>query len=563
MKGHFARWVVVSLLLLVPASAPGQTDEEIEEVFWRSVECGSERQVELYLETYPEGAYVAAARACLEQQRLQEAREIEDLFWRSVECQSALQVQAYLETYPNGAYVAAARACLEGQLGLDRAARVLVQQGLAAVGHDPGPADGLFGAGPRTRTRQAIQAWQAAKGMDETGYLTREQADTLMALAREVEETRQAAQAQAEQAAQAEAARQAREADDAAYAQAQRIDTAAVYADYLRAYPQGQHADEARARQTALQEAARQAQEAERRAKADDTAYAEAERTDTAEAYGAYLAAYPQGRHVAEARQRQQQRQWRVGQTFHDELRSGGRGPEMVVVPAGSFMMGCVSGRGCNDDEQPVHEVKIARPFAVGKYEVTFGEWDACVASGGCNGYRPDDEGWGRGRRPVVNVSWNAAQAYVTWLSEETGQQYRLLSEAEWEYVARAGTKTKYWWGDAIGRNQANCSMCGSQWTGFIIGQTAPVGSFGANRWGLYDVHGNVEEWVQDCWNDSYAGAPSDGRAWESGDCSERVLRSSSWDDIPRDLRSAQRYSHRANSWRFGRFGFRIARSLP
>ena len=309
MKNHFVRWVVVLLLLLllllllVPASATGQTAQEIEDLFWRSVECQSARQVQAYLQEFPEGRYLAEARACLEQQRLQEAREIEDVFWRSVECKSRLQVQAYLEVYPTGRYVAEARACLEGQLGLDRAARRLVQQGLAAVGHDPGPTDGLFG-GAQTRTRQAIRAWQAAKGMAETGYLTREQADTLMVLGQEAEEARRAAQAQAEHAAREAAARQAREADDAAYAQAERADTAAAYADYLRTYPAGQHVQEARARQAALQEAARQAQEAARQAQADAAAYAEAERADTAEAYGAYLAAYPQGRHVAEARQR-------------------------------------------------------------------------------------------------------------------------------------------------------------------------------------------------------------------------------------------------------------------
>ena len=551
-------------LLLVPASVLGQTDEEIEDLFWRSVECQSERQVELYLETYPNGAYVAEAQACLEHQRLQEAREIENLFWRSVECQSALQVQAYLETYPTGRYVAGARACLEGQLGLDRAARVLVQQGLAAVGHDPGPADGLFGGG-QTRTRQAIRAWQDAKGLAETGYLAREQAETLMALGQEAEEATRAAQAQAEQAAREEAARQAREADDSAYAQAQRLDTAAAYADYLQAYPTGQHVQEARERQTALQEAARQAQEAARRAQADDAAYAEAQRLDTAEGYEEYLRAYPQGRHVAEAQRRKRQRQWQVGQIFRDELRSGGQGPEMVVVPGGSFMMGCVSGQNCDDDEHPVHRVTIEQPFAVGKYEVTFAEWDACVAGGGCNGYRPDDKGWGRGKQPVIYVGWGNAQAYVAWLSSQTDKQYRLLSEAEWEYVARAETTTSYNWGNSIGHNQVPCNGCGSQWDLglFSDGQAAPVGSFAANGWGLHDVHGNVKEWVQDCWNQSYAGAPHDGRAWESGDCSYRVLRGGSWRVRSSYLRSAVRYRDVSGHWADESYGFRVAQSLP
>ena len=192
--------------------------------------------------------------------------------------------------------------------------------------------------------------------------------------------------------------------------------------------------------------------------------------------------------------------------------------PELVVVPAGRFMMGSRSG---GDVERPVHEVTIARPLAVGVKEVTFGEWGACVSGGGCGGYLPSDNG----NRPVVSVSWKDAQAYVEWLSGKTGEEYRLLSESEWEYVARAGTRTEYWWGDEIGRNRANCRGCGSRWDGK---QTAPVGSFSANPFGLYDVHGNVREWVEDCWNGSYAGAPTDGSAWESGNCSRRVVRGGS-----------------------------------
>ena len=137
-----------------------------------------------------------------------------------------------------------------------------------------------------------------------------------------------------------------------------------------------------------------------------------------------------------------------------------------------------------------------------------------------------DERGWGRGRRPVINVSWEDAVAYTKWLSGQTGERCRLPSEAEWEYAARAGSVTKYSWGNEIGSNQANCDVCGSQWDGK---QTAPVGSFDPNGWGLHDLHGNVWEWVQDCWNGSYQGAPTNGSAWESGDCSRRVLRGGSW----------------------------------
>ena len=139
---------------------------------------------------------------------------------------------------------------------------------------------------------------------------------------------------------------------------------------------------------------------------------------------------------------------WRVGETFRDDLRSGGQGPQMVVVPAGSFLMGSPAHEeGRSDNEGPVHRVTISEPFAVGVYEVTFVEWEACVNGGGCNGYRPDDRGWGRGQRPVINASWEDAQAYIRWLSRETGQAYRLPSEAEWEYVARAGSTTARYWG--------------------------------------------------------------------------------------------------------------------
>ena len=213
---------------------------------------------------------------------------------------------------------------------------------------------------------------------------------------------------------------------------------------------------------------------------------------------------------------------------------------------------------GRDDDEGPLHEVRIDYPLAVGAYAVTFDEWDACVSDGGCGGYRPRDEGWGRGTRPVINVSWDDAQLYVKWLSWKTGKGYRLLSESEWEYVARAGTRTRYWWGDEIGRNRANCDRCGSRWNNK---QTAPVGSFSANAFGLYDVHGNVWEWVEDCGNDSYDGAPEDGSAWVSEDCIQRVLRGGSWFNRPRNLRSAFRFGN-ATGDRYGYAGFRVARTL-
>ena len=247
--------------------------------------------------------------------------------------------------------------------------------------------------------------------------------------------------------------------------------------------------------------------------------------------------------------------------------------PEMVVVPAGSFMMGSPpSEEGRDDDEGPVHRVMIAEPFAVGKYEVTFEEWDACVSSGGCGGYRPDDGGWGRGGRPVIHVSWEDAQAYVAWLSGKTGEAYRLLSESEWEYAARAGTTTRYHWGDdssdqcdyangsdrTAKRRQPDWTIADCDDGHYRI---APVGSFKANAFGLHDMHGNVWEWAEDCWNDSYAGAPTDGSAWELGQCDRRVLRGGSWGGGPRGLRVALRGWNGTGS-RLSYVGFRVSRTL-
>ena len=240
-----------------------------------------------------------------------------------------------------------------------------------------------------------------------------------------------------------------------------------------------------------------------------------------------------------------------------------GECPQMVVVPSGGFLMGSPSSEeGRDADEGPQHRVEIGYGLAVGVYEVTFAEWDACVASGGCNGYRPSDEGWGRGARPVINVSWEDARSYVSWLSSKTGQSYRLLSESEWEYVARAGTTTPFHFGETISTDQANYDgdyTYGSGRQGVDREKTVSVGSFPPNGFGLYDVHGNVWEWTQDCWNGSYSGAPGDGSSWERGDCSKRVLRGGSWDYGPRDLRSANRLRN-TSGFRSHLNGFRVAR---
>jgi formylglycine-generating enzyme required for sulfatase activity len=252
------------------------------------------------------------------------------------------------------------------------------------------------------------------------------------------------------------------------------------------------------------------------------------------------------------------ERALKPGDSFRECLVQDKDCPEMVVLQTGSFMMGSQSTEnGRFNNEGPRHPVTIAKPFAVSKFALTFDEWDTCVAFGDCDP-RVRDNAWGRGQRPVINVSWDDAQSYVRWLSRMTGKAYRLLTEAEYEYAARAGTQTVYPWGDDIGENNANCIRCGSQWD---ARQTAPVGSFGPNRFGLYDMVGNVWEWVEDCYHDGYDDAPQDGSAWITGDCSVRVLRGGSWIVLPQYLRSADRVRF-PTDLRDLSFGFRVGRTL-
>ena len=214
------------------------------------------------------------------------------------------------------------------------------------------------------------------------------------------------------------------------------------------------------------------------------------------------------------------------GLVFRDRLKGGGEGPEMMVIPEGKFRMGDIQGKH-GKDELPVHEVHIRRPLGISRYEITFDEYDAFAKTTGRE--LPDDEGFGRGRQPVIRVSWNDALAYADWLSQQTGTRYRLPTEAEWEYAARAGTETVHWWGNEVKQGLANCVGCDSRWAGK---QPAPVGSFKPNPFGLYDTAGNVSERVQDCRHENYQGAPLDGSAWEEkdgGDCGVRGIRGGMW----------------------------------
>ena len=249
-----------------------------------------------------------------------------------------------------------------------------------------------------------------------------------------------------------------------------------------------------------------------------------------------------------------------------------------IYIPAGSFRMGDIQGGG-DSDEKPVHRVSV-KAFLMSQTEVTFAQWDDCVVAGGCS-YRPYDKGWSRDNRPVTKVSWeDINEQYIPWLNKITGEQYRLPTEAEWEYAVRAGSETKYFFGNASNDmcqygNAADLEAKKNAWrwtdadvSGWAVVdcndgyyRTAPVASFAANAFGLYDMHGNVQEWTQDCWNDSYSNAPSNGSAWLSGDCDLRVLRGDSWSGKPSGLRSANRHRYTADGRDLG-LGFRLARTL-
>ena len=239
--------------------------------------------------------------------------------------------------------------------------------------------------------------------------------------------------------------------------------------------------------------------------------------------------------------------------------------PEMMVIPAGSFIMGSPPDeRGRRAAEGPQHRVDLRRPFAMSRDLITFDEWEACAEDGGCRHYFPSDQHWGRDNRPVINVNWSDAQDYITWLSAKTGRTYRLPTEAEWEYAARAGTTTPYYSGYELTTDKANYDGADFRQDGspgIYRQMTTPVGSFAPNGFGLTDMGGNVWEWTEDCWNADYRGAPSDGSARKSGDCNRKVVRAGAFNNTPAYARSAFRF------WEVGELrsafiGFRVVREL-
>lgn len=357
----------------------------------------------------------------------------------------------------------------------------------------------------------------------------------------------------AEEAAQRQLAEKQRQ-DDAAWQRAAAERSLAVIDQYLADWPGGLHSDEARALRSQIEKNIN-----------DTRAFEAASKLNTIDAYESYTSAFPKGRHIAQALQAMDDLTLRPGKTFRDCADC----PTMVVVPAGSFWQG-------SEDtsplalkmETPRRMVTIAEPFAVGAFEITMEQWDRCVADGACSS-RPPDNGWGRGSRPVIMVSWNDAQEYTNWLSKKTGQSYSLPSESQWEYFARAGEESDWLGGSA----DSVCTFgniaggeSGFKWQhqecsdGAAIG-TLPVGSFQANTFGIYDVVGNVAEWTLDCMNLSYLDAPADGSAWGRGICSSRMTRGGSWFTGSKEVRLPARFNLK-NGDRNDFTGLRVVRRI-
>ncbi len=242
-------------------------------------------------------------------------------------------------------------------------------------------------------------------------------------------------------------------------------------------------------------------------------------------------------------------------QILEEPLKDGGTAPKVEKLEPAKFQMGDINGVG-DDNESPVREVDIPTGFYFSKFEVTFAQYDRFAKATGR--VLPPDNGWGRDNRPVINVSWYDAKAYTAWLSDQTGSEYRLPTEIEWEYSARANSDTAFWYGNEVRPGYSVCESCGSQWDGV---STGPVGSQASNPLGLFDMHGNVAEWVEDCYHPNYEGAPTTNQVWLSDQCTGRVLRGGSWFDIPAVGRSATRYraepTLRASNW-----GFRVVRLI-
>ena len=474
--------------------------------------------------------------------RAQAGREIEDAFWGSVNCEREDEVQAYLQVYPNGAYAAAARLCLEWGLGLDQEARVMVQRGLVSLNYPVELVDGLFGPA----TRQALRAWQTAEGFEATGFLTRAQADGLIARARTAERRRAEEQREREAAerAAAEEVRQQREAAERAAAEQRRVEEQRREREAAeRAAAEQRRVEEQRQQREAAERAAaeqRRVEEQRREREAAERAAAEEARQQREAAARAAAEEARRQREMAERAARE-----RAALAMSAEF-TNGIGMEFVLIQPGEFQMGADN---ITPREKPVHQVTISRAFYLGKYEVTQAQWRRVMGNNPSrfsNCYLC----------PVERVSWEDVQTFIDRLNaHEERASYRLPTEAEWEYAARAGTQAAYHFGDAEQRlgmyawYEANSGR-----------EPHTVGGKRPNDWGLYDMHGNVWEWVAD-WYGAYPSEPvRDPRGPSSGRA--RVIRGGGLAHSTDQCRVAFRGGGEPDD-RDSYLGFRLALSFP
>ena len=501
------------------AIVPKESPERFELIFWDSIkDSDNPGDYEAYLEAYPDGKFAPLARARakrLREQLSQERRADTGPPVEDMDAEYRVLKNARLRAEPDassdnlGTLEGGSRVIVTGKVIDSDWYRIETMDGKSGF---------VFGSLIEEARRGADQAAAEKEAADKEAEEKAAEAAAAEAAAREAEE--KARQAEAEQRAAEKAA-----AEEAERRKAEKI-------------AEEKAAEEEAARKAAAEEAARKA--------AAEAAAAEKARQEAAEA-AAEAAAAEAARRAAAAK---------VAGTKPAEVktfRDCESCPEMIALKPGSFVMGSRKG---DVSEQPAHEVRIDYPFAIGRFEVTVAEWKVCHADGGCK-YLPERKGM-TATSPVYNVSWVDAQQYVKWLSEKTGKEYRLPTEAEWEYAARAGTDSRFWWGDEVGSGNANCKNCGGEWNNKW---PAAVDTFDANDFGLHGTSGSVWEWVADCWYDNYKDAPTDGSARTRNPCFSRVLRGGSWRNDASYARSASRFTY-DNDVRYVLNGFRVARAM-
>ncbi|MDD5296174.1 MAG: SUMF1/EgtB/PvdO family nonheme iron enzyme [Rhodocyclaceae bacterium] len=510
--------------------------ETIEKIVWETAQKGnSSAALENYLKLYPQGRFASSAKD-----------NIEQIVWdKAQKGNNEASFQEYLRAYPQGRFADTAKDTIE-QIAWDKA-----QKGNSEAAFDaylkvyP---QGRFAASARDKTEQLV--WdnvQRSRTIDLAHlYLQRYPQGKFSTQARNLEED-----ILWDEARQCDANDQSGDPF--------RCDSLADA--FIRRFSAGQHATAATILQHSL--VASRPEREERKALSDALA------TGEPAALQAFLDKFPTSKHYADAMMKLAALWQKIapipvtGVPFYDAFTDGsGKSPEMVALPSGKFAMGSEEAQ----TEKPSHPVVIVHPFAIGRHEVTFDDWDACVADkGGCS-YRPDDEvgmlifRWkGRGKQPVINVAWADIQQYLVWLRAKTGKKYRLLTEAEWEYAARAGTTTRYNFGD-----NADTLVRHGWYTGNSERQPHLVGQLEASPNGLYDMYGNVAEWVEDCWHSSYDGAPRNGNVAWTANCvgAAHVSRGGYFYDTASNQRSASR-SRVGNTMRSPSVGFRLARDYP